>query len=274
MTISSTLKRQSPFKRIIRDSLAAFSAWHIWLYMGTQDVRNQFKRSKMGAAWILINLSLTAIAVGFIYGNLFHQNLLTFFPMLILGLILWSFICTTIIQGCLAFVISEGYIKQFSYPKQIYILRFLISALINLLIGFTVYFCVAIALRLPISWHSLWAIPGIIMLIFISIGHLIIMAYWGARFRDLSPALSGLLQILFYVTPIIFTTEMLSARGLDFVYQFNPLYYLIEIVRFPLLHSAAANTEVYLFCCFYCTIVWFFAFFTMFKYDSKVAYWL
>jgi ABC-type polysaccharide/polyol phosphate export permease len=274
MSTQSTLIKQSEPKRVISDCIQAFKAWHIWLYMGSQDVRNQFRRSRMGAGWLLINLGLTAGALGYIYGRLFHQDLSTFFPMLILGLVIWTFISSTIVQGCQAFVVSEGYIKQFSYSKQIYILRFLISSLINLAIGFTVFIAIAVYIQLPLSMATLWAIPGLLLLIFISIGHLIITAYWGSRYRDLSPALNGLFQILFYITPIIFTAEMLRQRGLDFVYQYNPLYYLIEIVRYPILYGNMADSSVYLCAIAYCAVVWTIALFTMFKYDSKVAYWL
>ena len=274
MSYHYTLRKPSEAKRVLTDCLLALKAWHIWLYMGVQDVRNQYRRSKMGAGWILINLALTASAIGFVYGRLFHQDLHIFFPMLILGLVIWTFISATIVQGCMTFVVSEGYIKQFSYSKQIYIFRFLITALINLSIGFAVYTGIAIFLHLPFTVASLWFIPGLLLLIFISIGHVIIMAYWGSRFRDLSPALNGFFQILFYVTPIIFTADMLKDRGLGFIYQYNPLYYLIEIVRYPLLYGNMPEKSVYLFALMYCVAVWAVALYTMFKYDSKVAYWL
>jgi len=274
MSVEIEIQPHSEAKRILSDCFRALKAWNIWWYMGKQDVRNQFRRSKMGAGWVLINLTMMAIGIGYVYGNLFHQVLSEFFPMVILGIILWTFITSTIVQGCLAFVMSEGYIKQFSYSKQIYLFRFLIASLINLIIGFIVYFGVMAAFQLPIHAGALWAIPGVLLLILISIAHLIVMAYWGARFRDLAPALSGLFQILFYVTPVIFTAKMLEARGLGFIYQYNPLYYLIEIVRYPLLNGAAPTVNIY-YCAFgYCAFIWLFAFGTMLKFDSKVSYWL
>lgn len=274
MSFEIEIQPHSEVKRVLSDCFKALKAWNIWWYMGKQDVRNQFRRSKMGAGWVLINLTLMAIGIGYVYGNLFHQELSKFFPMVIVGIIIWTFITSTIVQGCMAFVMSEGYIKQFSYSKQIYLFRFLIAALINFVIGFIVYFGVMVAFQLPIEVGALWAIPGMLLLIVISIGHLVVMAYWGARFRDLGPALNGLFQILFYVTPVIFTASMLQSRGLGFVYQYNPLYYLIEIVRYPLLNATLPATNVYYFAFAYCAFIWALAFATMFKFDSKVSYWL
>jgi len=267
-------KKTSKNKIILAESFAAIKAWRVWLHMGVQDMRNQFRRSRLGASWILINLSLMAGGIGYIYGNLFHQDLSTFFPLLISGLILWSFISTTIVQGCQTFILSEGYVKQFSMPKQVYILRFFTSAILNLLIGFSVFFIVALTQHIHFAIGSLWAMVGLILLMFISLGHLIIFSYWGARIRDLSPSLNGIFMILFYVTPIVFTASMLESRNLAFVYKFNPLYYLMEIVRYPLINASIPSKEVYLVALAYGLIIWVVALVTLFKCDRKVAYWL
>lgn len=261
-------------KRVMEDCLAALKAWRIWLYLGMQDVRNQFRRSRMGASWLVINLTLMAAGIGYVYGHLFHVQLYQFLPTLILGLIIWIFISTIIIQGCQTFILSEGYVKQFSLVKQVYLFRFLISALINLSIGFIIYFGVAYFTQVPMTLATLWFVPGLFLLLLINMAHLIIFAYWGARFRDLTHAASGFFQIIFYITPIVFTADMLKARGIDFVYRYNPLYYLIEVIRYPLLHHQVPPNNIFLFCLSYCLLVWLIALFTMVKNDSKVAYWL
>lgn len=264
----------SQTQEILRECVFSLKAWRVWLYMGLQDVRNQFRRSRIGVAWILINLGLTALGLGYIYGHLFHQDISTFIPLLILGLVLWMFICNMIVQGCQAFLVSEGYIKQFSFPKQMYILRFTTTSLFNFLIGFLVYIGVAITLHIPFMFGTLWVIPGFILLLLISVAHLLIFAYLGSRFRDLAPALGAIFQILFYVTPIIFTTQMLHERHLDFIYQYNPLYYLIEVVRYPLLNATMAPAVVYYVLFGYSIFIWLCALITLLKCDRKVAYWL
>lgn len=261
-------------REILQECAFSLKAWRVWLYMGLQDVRNQFRRSRVGVAWIVINLALMAGGIGYIYGHLFHQDISQFIPLLILGLTVWIFISTTIVQGCQAFTMSEGYVKQFSFPKQLYLLRFLMATLVNFFFGLFIYFCVALCLKLPFSLGALWAIPGLFLLIFISLAHIVICAYLGARFRDLGPALSGIFQILFYVTPIIFTAQMLHERKLDFIYQYNPLYYLMEAVRYPLLHGAMAPPTVYEFVFLYGVLAWGVAFYLLFKLDRKVVYWL
>jgi lipopolysaccharide transport system permease protein len=54
-----------------------------------------------------------------------------------------------------------------------------------------------------------------------------------ARFRDLPQIISALLQVAFYITPIIFRPDALNRFA--FIVEWNPLAYLIEIVRAPLI---------------------------------------
>lgn len=261
-------------QRVSIDCYKTVKSWRTWLYLGMQDVRNQYKRSRLGISWILINILIMAIGIGYIYGHLFHQNMAQFIPMLIISISLWIFFTTNIIQACNTFINSEGYIKQFPFPKQVYIFRLFVSSLVPFLLGLIIFFILAFSYGVSFSAASLWFIPGLILLMIINLGHLVIFAYWGCRFRDLSPAFSGLFQILFYVTPIIFTPDMLKARGLDFIYLYNPFYYLLEVVRYPLLNAAAPAFFIYDITCIYTIIISTLALLTMVSLDKKVPYYL
>jgi ABC-2 type transport system permease protein/lipopolysaccharide transport system permease protein len=110
-----------------RPSLAEFVSaaklWRVWVHMGLQDVKSRFRSSALGPAWILINLGAVIAAIGVIYGRLFHQPMNEFLPFLTLGLVIWTFISSALVEGSSAFVVAEGYIKQFPFPKIIYLYR-------------------------------------------------------------------------------------------------------------------------------------------------------
>jgi ABC-type polysaccharide/polyol phosphate export permease len=54
------------------------------------------------------------------------------------------------------------------------------------------------------------------------------------RYRDLPPVISSLLQIAFFLSPIMYRPSSLPAK-LSFVADVNPVFYLVETVRAPLL---------------------------------------
>ena len=54
-----------------------------------------------------------------------------------------------------------------------------------------------------------------------------------ARFRDLPQIVAAVMQIAFYITPIIYRPNALNR--FSFIVKLNPLAHLIELVRAPLI---------------------------------------
>ena len=229
----------------MRDILSALDLWRIWARLGVQDLRLRFRRSLLGVGWILVQLVVTMLAVGVIYGTLLRQDLRSFLPFLTVGLVVWSFLTASIVEGGQAFVASEGYIKQIGLPISIYVLRFFVSVSISAGISLVGYVLVAAVCRVPLGWGALWAIPGLALLGLVGLFLVGIFAHLNARFRDTAHLAAVGMQILFYVTPVIWPAEMLRVRGLSRIVEVNPLYHLLETVRQPLLSSRPANLENY-----------------------------
>jgi len=232
-------------RTLLSDNLVAIRQWRVWLHLGMADIRSKFAKSIVGPLWILLNLTLWIGGIGVIYAALFHQAIDEFLQFLTIGFVIWTYLAQTITDGGNAFVFAEGYIKQFTYPKQVYVLRVLVGANVPLFIGLCVFFVVTELLHRPIGWGMLWALPGIVLIWIASYLQATIMAYASARFRDLPHGMTALLQVLFFVTPVFFSVDLLKQRGLDFVYEFNPLFYLIEVVRHPLLKAELAPSSSY-----------------------------
>ncbi|OBQ27563.1 MAG: hypothetical protein AN485_24385, partial [Anabaena sp. MDT14b] len=146
-------------------------------------------------------LALWVGGMGIIYGTLFQQPLDTYLPFLTIGFVCWGFLSQTITDGGNAFVFAEGYIKQFTYPKQIYVLRVIVNASVPFMIGVLIFLAVVLAMGQPIGPGMLWVLPGLVLVLLVSYLHALIMAYASARFRDLPHGMTALLQVLMFVTP-------------------------------------------------------------------------
>jgi ABC-2 type transport system permease protein/lipopolysaccharide transport system permease protein len=56
-----------------------------------------------------------------------------------------------------------------------------------------------------------------------------------ARFRDIPQLVNSVVQIVFFVTPIMWKPELLQHR--TYIADANPFFHLVEIIRGPLLGS-------------------------------------
>jgi lipopolysaccharide transport system permease protein len=242
--------------QLLFDAVNAARLWRVWTFLGIQDTKARFRRSFIGPLWILINLGLFVGGAGLVYSVILGQQLSEFLPFLVTGFVIWGFLLSTLTESGTAFVTAEGYIKQFPYPKQIYLLRALVNYDIILLIGFAAIILMQIIVKNFSLLGWLMAIPGLVILDLAALAHITVSAYLGTRFRDWPHALTGLLQVVFFVTPILFPAKILSERHLDFIYRCNPLYYLIEIVRHPIVSSELAPFDHYCIAGLYTVAAW------------------
>src|SRR6266850_2293276 len=110
-------------------SLAVDDFWRalrhpeLWVLLGWQDIKQRYRRSMLGPLWLTISTAVMVIALGYVYAVIFRQSLNDYFPYLAAGLVIWSFISGTIVDGCQTFIASEGIIKQIRVPFFAHVMR-------------------------------------------------------------------------------------------------------------------------------------------------------
>jgi len=229
-----------------RDVVRSAQLWPIWTRLGIQDVRLRFRRSSIGVGWIFVNLAVLVLAIGFIYANLLGQSPREFIPYLTIGLILWGYLTNSIVEGGNAFINSEGYIKQISLPIYVYLFRAFVSIGLTAVITLCAFVLVAVLYQVPVGIGTLLAVPGLALLMATSLLLITIFAHLNTRFRDVAHMASVGMQVLFYVTPVIFPADLLRRRrSLSLVIELNPMYHLLEVVRRPLLTAGPADWRSY-----------------------------
>ncbi|MGL3111869.1 ABC transporter permease [Bradyrhizobium sp. BR 1432] len=153
-----------------------------------------------------------------------HISVLAFWSGLLLSFLVDS--------GSL-FVASETYIKQIKLPYFSYVCRATWSKIIILTHNFVIYLGV-------IAYFHLWpGLPGLLAVLgflFLTVNGALAALFIGmisARFRDIPQVISSFVQILFFVTPIMWKSDVLKDHML--IVDWNPFYHLVQIVRAPLL---------------------------------------
>jgi lipopolysaccharide transport system permease protein len=101
----------------------------------------------------------------------------------------------------------------------------------------------------------------------------LLLGVFCTRYRDVPQIIANLLQVFFYLSPIIWMPQLLPTRASIYVLDANPFYHLIEIVRAPLigLLPSALNWKV---CIASAMAGWFFTILFYGRFRSRIAYWL
>lgn len=260
-------------KVALRDILEALSKYRLALIFGWQDVAQRYRRSRVGAFWLTLNMAVFIGALGLIFGTLFQSEMREFLPYLCAGVITWGFISTCLNEGCTTFTSSEGIILQIRMPLFTHIMRTLWRNMIIFAHNIVIFPILLLILGGVISLNVFWSIPGLILLCLNLSWMMLILAVLCARFRDMTQVVTNILQVLFYATPIMWMVKILPDHVSRAFIDFNPFYHFIELVRAPLFGTPPSVLD-WTFG-FACAIVgWVVAILFFGRYRWRVAYWL
>lgn len=227
----------------LEDFLSLTTHIKIWLHLGWMDIRQRYMGSVLGPLWITLNLSIFLVALGIVYSRLFHQSLQEYIPFLTCGLLAWTFISSVMIDSCDMFIMAKPYLYQIKLPFTLFVYQTLWRNILIFLHNLVVYLMVIFIFKIKITKYALLFFPGFLIvvsnLIFISL----FIGIISTRYRDMPPLITSLIQVLFFISPITWMPHLV--KNASKIIIFNPVTYLIDLIRAPLLGSAPQTNSWY-----------------------------
>ena len=266
------------FRRAVGDLRQGLSQRELWLSLGWQDIKQRYRRSTLGPLWITIATGVMAVALGLLYSILFQIPLAEFLPHVTVGLIMWGFISGCIKEGSEVFISNEGLIKQLPSALSVHVYRLVWRQFLFLLHNLVIWVVLMLVFPRPLGWDLLLSVLGLAVLMVNGVWVAMLFGILATRFRDIAPLLDSMVQLLFYMTPIVWTTQTLYEQGGQIadrarIAELNPLYHYLEIVRAPMLGqpTAAYHWWIVLGCTAVGLLL---AFLALRKFRARVPYWV
>lgn len=257
----------------LRDIKEALVKYRLALVFGWQDVAQRYRRSRLGAFWLTLNMAVFICAVGLIFGTLFKSEMREFLPYLCVGVIVWGMISTSLSEGCTTFSSSEGIILQIRMPLFTHVMRTLWRNMIIFAHNIVILPIVMLIVGKGVGLNVFLVIPGFLLLCLNLAWLMLILAILCARFRDMTQVVTNILQVMFYATPIMWMIKILPDHVSRAFIELNPFYHFIELVRAPLFGNAPTVTN-WMIPVGLLIVGWVIAIAFLGKYRWRVAYWL
>ena len=255
------------------DLLNAFERINLAFMLGWQDIKQRYRRSKLGPFWLTISMGVMISMIGLIFGQALSLPRSDYLPFLASGIIFWTFISTTVIDGSTCFIHSAGMIRQLALPLSLYIMRILWRNVIILGHNLIIFPVVLVLSEKTLNLNLMWLVPGFLLLLLNVFWVSLFLGVCCTRFRDLPPIITSLTQVFFYFTPIIWMPGALTLRANSLIVEPNPVYHLLELVRGPLLGYCPSTVSW----CVGLTVGVLGSLFTLVffgVYKKRIAYWI
>ena len=212
-----------------------------------RELRGKYKRSALGWAWSLLNPLASMIVYSIVFAVILKVDVEpgdpsgrdVFALFLLCGLLPWTCLANSMAGGTESLVGNANLIRKVWFPRQILVGATVGSFLITFLIEMavlTVALLVAGSMVLP--W-LLPAIPLVLLLTAFSLGIALVLSVANVYFRDMRHLIGIVLQVWFYLTPIIYPLELVPKEeevlGIDVpardLILLNPMTRFVEAFR-------------------------------------------
>ncbi|MBB5958875.1 ABC-2 type transport system permease protein [Saccharothrix tamanrassetensis] len=283
------------FARAFGDVRDAWRQRELWGHLGWQDIKQRYRRSVIGPLWITISMGTTALALGLLYSQLLGQELSTFLPYVTVGFIVWNLILGVVTEGTEVFIANEGLIKHLPAPVTVHVLRMVWRQVLFFAHNLAVYVVVLIvffpALTEPykmegdtvthpgITWTVVLALPAFVLLVVNAVWVALLFGIISTRFRDIPPVIHSFIQLVFFMTPIVWHVGVLNkftdgeASWKILIAEFNPIFHFLEIVRAPLL-GQQQDWHHWVVVGAFTVVGWSLALLALRNYRARVSYWV
>jgi lipopolysaccharide transport system permease protein len=258
-------------RQAVEDLREGISLWRLAFTLAWLDIRLRYRGSMLGPLWLTISTGVMVGMLGFLYSKLFKMDLQEYLPFLALSQVLWGFVATVVTEACTTFTENMALIRSVRMPMFVFSLRVVVRNLLVLAHNIIVIVVVFVTFRIWPGWHVVLVVPGLLLWTCNALALTFLLGGLCARFRDIVPIVNSLMQIFFFVTPVIWKPAQLGAYQVYL--PFNPLYDLLEVVRAPMLGesiSASAVAGAIGFSVAICVLSWMF----FVRARGRLAFWV
>jgi lipopolysaccharide transport system permease protein len=234
LDLSAETTPASRQRMAVHDILLALRLWRLPWMLGWLDIKLRYRGSLLGPFWLTLSTAVMVAALGVLYSTLLRTNLHDYLPFLALSMVLWNYIATLVGDACLTFTSAEGMIRSIRMPYTQYALRVVVRNVLILLHNVVVIVGVFAIFDTWPGLDGLLALPGTVVWLVDSVAACLLLGAFCARFRDIPPIVASIMQIAFFISPIIWRPELIGPAS-RYLLPLNPFFTLLEIVRGPLL---------------------------------------
>lgn len=231
----------------LRSMLSEFFAHGELLYfLVKRTYKIRYAQAAFGLAWAILQPLLSALIMAVVMGRYMRPSTegVPVFLFFFAGTVPWSFFANALSSSAISLSSNQALVQKVYFPRLCLPVAAVISAAFDLIVPLIILFCVLFAtgwLRLTIM--TLPFVFGLLCIEFATaVGIGAGLAALNLKYRDVQHALPFATQILFFISPILYSGRSFPGQW-QFVYYMNPLAGVFETIRSELLHTAPVPWE-------------------------------
>jgi lipopolysaccharide transport system permease protein len=209
----------------------------IWIF-GLRDLKVRYRQTAIGVAWAV----LQPLALMFIFTTLFRlmgqapaTESVSYSAILLCALLPWQLFATTVTQCTHSLVLNRNLITKVYFPRIVLPLSTLLVGLVDFAVACSLLFALAAWHGIVPSWPMLAFPLFAVLAVITSIAFGLWLSALNAIYRDIEFVVPFLLQLGFFMSPVVYETRAVIPESWQAIYSLNPLVAVFDGFRWSLL---------------------------------------
>lgn len=224
----------------------------LWIYRGfilgtvKREFQLKYSNSILGSIWTILNPLAMITVYTVIFSNIMkarlpnNDNSFSYSIYLCAGVLTWGLFIEIVGRAQNIFIENANLLKKINFPRLTLPIVIVLSALLNFFIIFSLFTIFLLITDNFPGWLFFSIFPILMIQVFFSISIGVIVGVLNVFFRDIGQLFSITLQFWFWLTPIVYSSNVLPLSLQKYLYL-NPMYPFIDSYQKILVSSAAPN---------------------------------
>jgi lipopolysaccharide transport system permease protein len=194
----------------------------------SRDLKARYRGSVLGFFWSLANPLMLLTVYTLVFTRFFPRHDISLYPLfLFAGILPWTFFSAAVLESTNAISGNAGLIKKVMFPAEALPIVVVLSHLVHFVLALPVLLVAMVWFALR---HEFIFTPAIlltpVLLLFQTIfvaGVAMIVSSASVLFRDLRDLVANMMQLAFFLTPIIYSMTAVDSQWMRALLHLNPM---------------------------------------------------
>ncbi len=218
----------------------------LFFFFTWRDIKVKYRQTFLGFLWAILQPLLLMVIFSFFIGRSLQvpSEGMDYPVFVFTGLMLWLIFSSGISSAGNSMISQAQIIRKIYFPRLIIPLSSILVSLFDFLVASVVFIPVILYYQPSVDYvRALWCWPaGVILSVLATFGPGCLLAALNVKYRDFRYVIPFLVQVLLFVTPVIYPVSMIKSAWIQQLMALNPMYAAITIFRMPFTSIPAEPT--------------------------------
>ncbi len=202
-----------------------------------RDIKIRYKQTALGVLWAILQPVITMVIFTVFFGNVAKvpSEGIPYAIFVYTGLLFWNYFSIGLTSTSNSMIESEHIIKKVYFPRLVLPLSTVVTPLIDFVLAFVILLGLMAYYHFSPSYVGLLLVPVLLIFSLITtLGLGLFLAALNVRFRDVRYLLPFFLQMLLFLTPVIYPVSSVPAK-FQWILFLNPMAGIVSLARYLIL---------------------------------------